>query len=130
MVRMRKRFYGLLAILVMGWPFLTLDAAPKESTGRLLVFTTDFCPYCKEFKQTVGVSYAKTKLGKRFPMEVVDNFSPSKEWEELSWEIRFFPTFLVLDEKGKIQGQFRGYRGEEFFWSELETITAQMSARH
>ncbi|MBF0126656.1 MAG: hypothetical protein HQM02_05530 [Magnetococcales bacterium] len=94
--------------------------------GRLLFFSTPYCPYCKDFLEHVAPHYQKTQLGKRFPMTAVDNFSPPKEWESLAWQIRFYPTFLVLDHQGKTRGQFRGYRGEEAFWGELEGIVARM----
>ncbi|MBF0179217.1 MAG: hypothetical protein HQM03_04210 [Magnetococcales bacterium] len=123
-----KRFLGGLVLTwcVMAW------AAPvlADSGGRLVVFTTDYCPYCKDFMEHVAPAYPKTSLGKRFPMTMVDNFSPPKEWEEMAWQIRFYPTFLVVDRQGKTRGQFRGYRGEEFFWSELEGIASRVPDSH
>ncbi|MBF0261296.1 MAG: thioredoxin family protein [Magnetococcales bacterium] len=114
--------------LVMGISLLVVSPASvmaevnDGALGRLIVFTTEYCPYCQEFMRTVGPVYAKTEVGRRYPMEMVDNFSPSKEWETRVWEIRFYPTFLLLDGQGRELGRFRGYRGEEPFWSELETI--------
>ncbi len=123
MLRNRLCLVLILALLI---PSLVLSVASAESRGRLIVFTTDFCTFCKDFMQTVGVVYPKTEIGKRFPMVVVNQFATPKEWEDLAWEIRFFPTFLIMDQQNKIMGRFRGYRGEEFFWSDLETIAAQM----
>ncbi|MBF0212361.1 MAG: thioredoxin family protein [Magnetococcales bacterium] len=108
-----------------GW----LHAAERpEAAGRLIVFVADYCPYCKEFLKVVAPVYPKTDLGGRFPLEVVDHFSPSREWESLAWEIRFYPTFLVMDGQGRELGRFRGYRGEEPFWSEMERIAVRRVA--
>ncbi|MBF0272230.1 MAG: thioredoxin family protein [Magnetococcales bacterium] len=113
----------------MSWAASVLADEPKPKpepvSGRLVVFTSDYCPYCKAFMQTVAPVYPRTGLGHRFPMEVVEQFSPSREWENLSWEIRFYPTFLLVDRQGRELGRFRGYRGEEPFWGELEKIAAR-----
>ncbi|MBF0627774.1 MAG: thioredoxin family protein [Magnetococcales bacterium] len=122
MVIQQWRFFMLALLLILTW------SRGAESAGRLIVFTTDYCPYCKEFMQTVAPTYPKTDLGKRYPLVVVDNFAPAKEWEALSWEIRFYPTFLVMDVQGRELGRFRGYRGEEPFWSELERIVSRNRA--
>ncbi|MEO5333389.1 MAG: hypothetical protein H7839_15355 [Magnetococcus sp. YQC-5] len=120
-----KRFY-LLVFVAIFWILSAPAAANEQVKGRLLVFITDYCPYCKGFMDTIMPVYPKTQTGKHFPITVIDNFSPPKEWESLAWEIRFYPTFLVLDQRGKKIGQFRGYRGEEFFWSEFEAIIARI----
>ncbi|GAB0056912.1 hypothetical protein SIID45300_01227 [Candidatus Magnetaquicoccaceae bacterium FCR-1] len=116
-----------ISLLVMGMALFVISPSRVSAetpgvSGRLIVFTTEFCSYCQEFMRTVGPVYAKTEVGRRYPMERVDNFSPPKEWEARVWEIRFYPTFLLLDGQGRELGRFRGYRGEESFWSELETI--------
>ncbi|MBF0440093.1 MAG: transcriptional regulator [Magnetococcales bacterium] len=125
---MRKRFLIVLVLVLLAWPFWFSESARAASSGSLIVFTTEYCPYCKDFMSNVAPSYPKTELGKRFPMVVVDNFSPPKEWEKRAWEIRFYPTFLVLDKHGRERGVFRGYRGEEFFWGELEGVIGRMMA--
>ncbi|MBF0127523.1 MAG: hypothetical protein HQM02_09980 [Magnetococcales bacterium] len=118
-----RRLLGWLTVLlVLSWT----ETARAESSGRLVVFTTEYCTYCKEFMENVAPHYSKTRLGRRFPMTQVDNFSPPGEWEDKAWQIRFYPTFLVLDQAGRSLGEFRGYRGEEPFWGELEGIVARI----
>jgi thioredoxin-related protein len=106
----------LLSILIFS------PAVQAQATGRLIVFTTEYCPYCKAFMQEVGSVYPKTAIGKIFPLTEVDNHAPPKEFEDLAWKIRFYPTILILDENGRELARFRGYQGEEFFWGEMESL--------
>ncbi|MEO5347383.1 MAG: thioredoxin family protein [Magnetococcus sp. YQC-9] len=131
-MKIRSRWTTLFVVcVVLLWTHAIAWAGVEahRASGRLIVFTTEYCSYCQEFMHTVGPVYAKTELGKRFPMEMVDNFAPPKEWEARVWEIRFYPTFLVLDGQNRELGRFRGYRGEEPFWSELETIASRDKVR-
>ncbi|MBF0455611.1 MAG: thioredoxin fold domain-containing protein [Magnetococcales bacterium] len=116
---MKKR--GRLTLLLLSL-LLFSNTAQAETIGRLIVFTSAYCPYCEAFMRDVGGVYGKTTVGKHFPMTQVDSHDPPKAFEELSWTIRFFPTFLVLDKEGKRLALFRGYRGEEFFWGDMERL--------
>ncbi|MBF0614141.1 MAG: thioredoxin family protein [Magnetococcales bacterium] len=119
----RHRLLLLVILLALIWTGGLLAAPDRRGVeGQLVVFVTDFCPYCKDFMQTVAPVYPKTDLGQKFPLVVVDNFAPPKEWEAKVWEVRFYPTFLLMDRQGRELGRFRGYRGEEPFWSELERM--------
>ncbi len=111
----------------MIWIFVLIFSLPVNAggSGRLIVFTTEYCPYCKAFMQDVGSIYPKTAIGRMFPMTEVDNFDPPAEFEDLAWQIRFYPTMLLLDDGGAELTRIRGYRGEESFWGVMESVLAQ-----
>ena len=106
---------GILLLCI----FTFSQPVQAQVKGRLIVFTTEYCPYCKAFMQEVGEVYDKTRIGGLFPMTEVDNHAPPAEFSELVWQVRFYPTLMFLDEKGEELARYRGYRGEEFFWGEM-----------
>ncbi|MBF0136267.1 MAG: thioredoxin fold domain-containing protein [Magnetococcus sp. DMHC-1] len=117
-----KLFILLLALLTAR----DIPALETEIIGRVVVFVNDGCPYCRTFEQEVGQAYPKTALGQRFPMVKVDTFDPPKEYATLAKEVCFTPTILVLDRQGVEQARFRGYRGNEFFWADMEAVAQKM----
>ena len=111
------------------WLLSATTAMAEPPLGRLLVVTSPYCPYCQAFKDEVGAAYPRTEVGRLLPLTEVSNFDPPEGFEALAREIRFVPTFLVLDREGREQARLRGYRGDEFFWSDLEPVVAQMRTR-
>jgi thiol-disulfide isomerase/thioredoxin len=114
---------GILLLCI----FTFSQPVQAQVKGRLIVFTTEYCPYCKAFMQEVGEVYDKTRIGGLFPMTEVDNHAPPLEFEDLSWQIRYYPTAVVIDQSGRELARFRGYRGEEFFWGEMESLLKKMA---
>lgn len=115
-----------MALVVLLLFLFPMPAVGGELLGHLLVFTSEYCPYCKEFMKVVAPFYPKTAIGRQLPLTEVDNFDAPEEFEALAWEIRFVPTFLIMDRSGKELARFYGYRGEEFFWGELESVLNQL----
>ncbi|MBF0107751.1 MAG: transcriptional regulator [Magnetococcales bacterium] len=113
-------FMKIFLILLFFFSLPPLALAGEPSSGRLIVVVTQGCPYCQQFKETIGRFYHKTAIGRRFPLVEVDQFNPPAEFEDLAWEIKFLPTFIVYNRNGKEIARFRGYRGEEPFWVDLE----------
>ncbi|MBF0414855.1 MAG: hypothetical protein HQL78_03640 [Magnetococcales bacterium] len=113
------KWLGLVcAMLVFAFP-----AFPGElPSGRLLFVTREGCPYCRAFKESVGQFYHKTQIGKQFPLTEVDRDAPAAEFMDLVWEVTFFPTFVVYGRDGKEIARFRGYRGDEAFWADMEKV--------
>ncbi|MBF0448059.1 MAG: thioredoxin family protein [Magnetococcales bacterium] len=124
--KIKKTLNSALLLLVV---LLFSSLAQAQSKGRLIVFTTEYCPYCRAFMTEVGALYGKTEIGRVFPLLEVDNHNPPKEFESLSWQIRFFPTFVVMDQANTELARFRGYRGEEFFWMDMEELVNKVSDR-
>lgn len=112
---MKKIWLSLCLLL-----FCRSASAEELSSGRLIFVTTQACPYCREFRETVGKFYHKTSIGKRFPLTEIDKDAPPSDFEDKVWEILFVPTFLIYNQDGIKIAQFKGYRGDEAFWSDLE----------
>ncbi|MBF0421707.1 MAG: hypothetical protein HQL73_01805 [Magnetococcales bacterium] len=117
---MTMKIYGIFFFVTL---YSGLAYSEELVSGRLFMVTSQVCPYCREFKETVGRFYHKTSIGKRFPLTEIDSDNPPDEFLNLLWEIRFYPTFLVYNRDGRELARFRGYRGEEAFWGELDKAT-------
>ncbi|MBF0153610.1 MAG: thioredoxin family protein [Magnetococcales bacterium] len=98
----------------------------REILGRVVIFVNDGCPYCQSFEREVVRAYPKTDIGRQFPMVKVDTFDPPREYATLAKEMCFTPTILVLDSQGVERARFRGYRGNEFFWADMEAVAHKL----
>ncbi|MBF0307931.1 MAG: hypothetical protein HQL56_00185 [Magnetococcales bacterium] len=108
---------GLLAF--MGSP-----GAAESPYGQLVVFENPGCGTCLLFEKEIGKAYPRTELGQELPLVRVNTFSVPEEWTPLAQTVCFTPTFLILDREGQVRGRWIGYRGDEFFWSNLEKEVA------
>lgn len=131
---MSSRFHKLLLLLVVPW-FMALNAAAGDAPavlpiiGRLLVFVNGSCTYCRQFNTEVASFYGKTRIGKRLPLSEVNIDLPDEPYERLAKGVRFIPTFVILDKRGEEQARFRGYRTEESFWADLESVFHRLECR-
>ncbi|HAT49302.1 MAG TPA: hypothetical protein DCS88_03070 [Alphaproteobacteria bacterium] len=116
LVTTMKKFWLFLYLLLC----CRTASAEELVSGRLIMVSTQACPYCREFRETVGKFYHKTAVGQRFPLTEIDKDAPPSDFEDKVWEILFVPTFLVYTQDGKEIARFQGYRGDEPFWNELE----------
>ncbi|MBF0368330.1 MAG: thioredoxin family protein [Magnetococcales bacterium] len=123
---MKKILLLLIILLLPAQAPAEPTALAAEPMGKLLVFTSEVCIYCKAFMRDVGSVYSRTDAGRALPLTEVDTYDPPENLEDLAWEMRFVPTFLIVDRKGVEMARFRGYRGEESFWGELERVLVQM----
>ena len=85
---------------------------------ELLMMEQKACPWCKRWKEEIGIVYPKTDEGKQAALRLVDIHD---EWpEDLNKNLwtRFTPTFILVD-KGIEIDRLYGYQGEEAFWFQL-----------
>ena len=106
----------LVSAMMFGlWASVNHGAA---SAATLIMFEQDYCEWCDQWHEDIGVVYHKTTEGKRAALRRVDIHSPiPKDIEHIKVE-RFTPTFVLIDD-GKEIGRIRGYPGEDFFWGLL-----------
>lgn len=90
--------------------------------AELLMFESPVCEWCEAWNEDVGVIYAKTEEGRRFPLRRLDIHGALPQEVELVKKVRYTPTF-VLVLKGKEVGRIDGYPGEANFWGLLKQIT-------
>lgn len=121
-----------------GGPLPATASAPAENQGRatpwthglrLVVFTEEGCPWCKRFHEEVGRIYPNTEEGKAAPLWEVDIHAPRPAELRHVGEVIYTPTFVLIDERGKIVGRIEGYPGFDFFWLRLDELLKKVRAR-
>lgn len=119
-----KRRHGLRAML-FGVIALTIQTT-KVQAAELVMFESDFCEWCDAWHAEIGPIYPKTAEGKRAPLRMVDIHDP-RPTDLVDVEgVRFTPTFVLLDDRGREVGRINGYPGEDFFWGLLSALIAKL----
>ena len=124
---MKARTSILLALV--GLALMSQSVQATESLGRLVVFTSQVCGFCRDFQREIGAIYPRTDLARQFPMEIVDKDHPPDSMRQWVKQIHFTPTLIVLDRQGKEQTSILGYRGEESFWASMEEMSRRMASK-
>jgi thioredoxin-related protein len=88
---------------------------------ELIMFRRVGCPWCAAWDREIGPIYAKTELGRRIALRLIDLDQRDAMKFKLESPVRFTPTFVLLDEDREI-GRIEGYPGEDFFWVRLERL--------
>ena len=88
---------------------------------ELIMFRRVGCPWCAAWDREIGPIYAKTELGQRIAIRLIDLDQRDAMKFKLESPVRFTPTFVLLDEDREI-GRIEGYPGEDFFWVRLERL--------
>lgn len=102
--------------------------SPPSAMGRMVVFVSPYCDTCRKFEAEVADRYSKTDIGQRLPMVLVDTFDPPADFAERARYVAFTPCMVVENPDGKEVARIRGYRGDEFFWGELDSIVRKLDA--
>jgi len=98
----------------------SLAAAPAHA-AELVMFDTDGCYHCLEWKRQVGRYYHKTIEGSAAPLTVLDIRGPRPAHLHNLRTPVAAPTF-VLVENGRELGRIVGYDGEQRFWQMVEAL--------
>jgi protein-disulfide isomerase len=106
-------FYAICCLSV---PMTSLKAA------ELIMFESDYCEWCEAWHEEIGPIYPKTAEGRRAPLRVVDIHDRRPRDLEAIDGVRFTPTFVMLDDRGREVGRINGYPGEDFFWGLLADL--------
>lgn len=93
------------------------------------MFRRDGCPWCHAWDREIGPVYAKTPIGRRVPVRMVD-LDGLRPFEGLTLvsPVRFTPTFVLMAENREI-ARLEGYPGEDFFWGMLEELILRLPSR-
>ena len=102
-----------LAFVVM-LNFAALPHIAIAST-RLVMVTSDHCPFCQAWERDVGVLYDKSPYAPSLPLTRVDIGSAMPEGVALQSPVLGTPTFLIIQNGQEIDRQ-RGYDDQEMFW--------------
>ena len=96
---------------------LTLSTLPCIATAgnRLVMVTSDYCPFCQAWERDVGVVYDKSPYAPSLPLTRVEMGSAMPEGVSLRAPVVGTPTFLIIQDGREIDRQ-RGYDDAEMFW--------------
>jgi hypothetical protein len=102
-------------------------AVPAAEAAELVMFRRVGCPWCAAWDREIGPIYAKTDLGRRAPLRMVQLDQGGDPALRIRAPILYTPTF-VLAEGGQEVGRIEGYPGEAFFWGLLEQLLERLPA--
>ena len=118
-------FASSFKILVLGvvLNFAALSDIAIAST-RLVMVTSDYCPFCQAWERDIGVLYEKSPYAPSLPLTRVDIGSAMPEGVTLQSPVLGTPTFLIIQNGQEIDRQ-RGYDNAEMFWWWLSDYAAE-----
>ena len=94
------------------------------ASTRLVMVTSDHCPFCQAWERDVGVLYDKSPYAPSLPLKRVDIGSAMPEGVTLQSPVLGTPTFLIIHNGQEIDRQ-RGYDNAEMFWWWLSNHVAE-----
>ena len=103
--------------------FASLSHIAIAST-RLVMVTSDHCPFCQAWERDIGVLYEKSPYAPSLPLKRVDIGSAMPEGVTLQSPVLGTPTFLIIYNGQEIDRQ-RGYDNAEMFWWWLSEHAAE-----
>ncbi len=87
-----------------------------EAAARLIMVTSEHCPYCQAWERDVGAVYDKSSYAAKLPLSRVGIGSKMPQNVAIKKPIVGTPTFLIILNGEEIDRQ-RGYvDAEMFFW--------------
>ena len=118
-------FASPFRILALGFVlnFAALSHIAIAST-RLVMVTSDHCPFCQAWERDIGVLYEKSPYAPSLPLTRVDVGSAMPEGVALQSPVLGTPTFLIIHNGQEIDRQ-RGYDNAEMFWWWLSDHAAE-----
>ncbi len=82
---------------------------------RLIMVTSDYCPFCRAWERDVGTVYDKSPYAADLPLTRIEIGAAIPDDMALAAPILGTPTFIVLRDGREIDRQ-RGYDDAEMFW--------------
>ena len=82
---------------------------------RLVMVTSDHCPFCRAWERDVGVIYDRSPYAPNMPLTRVEIGAPLPDDIVLAGPVIGTPTFLIVSDGREIDRQ-RGYDDAEMFW--------------
>ena len=105
---------------------LTFAASPQTAVAdiRLIMVTSDHCPYCRAWELDIGTVYDKSSYAKTLPLTRVEIGSKMPGGLTLQKPVVGTPTFLIIH-NGREINRRNGYFDAEMFWWWLSEYAAE-----
>lgn len=104
--------------------FLAVLPQVAVADTRLIMVTSDHCPFCRAWERDVGTVYSKSPYAPNLPLTRIAMGHGLPENVVLQAPIVGTPTFIVLRDGREIDRQ-RGYEDAEMFWWWLSDHAAE-----
>jgi thioredoxin-related protein len=95
--------------------FFTAIIHNAAADARLIMVTSEYCPYCQAWERDVGAVFNKSPYAAKLPLTRVEIGSKMPKNVVLKKPIIGTPTFLIIRNGREIDRQ-RGYVDEEIFY--------------
>ena len=102
----------------------TATTQTAAADSRLIMVTSDQCPYCQAWELDVGSVYDKSSYATTLPLTRVEIGSKMPRGVALQKPVVGTPTFLIIHNGREINRQ-NGYSGGEMFWWWLSEYAAE-----
>ncbi len=89
-----------------------------ESNSELVMFDDEYCSWCRQWEEDIGVIYHVTPEHCQAPLKKIEMGDALPDSISLKEPVVYTPTFVFFVH-GKEVDRIVGYPGEEFFWSML-----------
>ena len=103
--------------------------ATEDARWRLLLFDDENCAYCVRWDAEVGAVYPRTREGRLARLVRVPLAQGVPDDVRVERAVRFTPTFVLLDPRGRERGRITGYLDEEQFWGLLGVLLEREGLR-
>lgn len=87
---------------------------------RLIMVTSDHCPFCRAWERDVGKVYDKSPYAPDLPLTRIQMGATMPDGIVLDTPVVGTPTFVILRDGAEIDRQL-GYENAEMFWWWLST---------
>lgn len=101
-----------LSLLLAAVLLIPLQAVAET---RLIMVTSDHCPFCRAWERDVGAIYDRSPYAPNMPLTRVEMGAPLPDDIVLTGPVMGTPTFLIVNDGREIDRQ-RGYDDAEMFW--------------
>ena len=88
----------------------------EAAAARLIMVTSEHCPYCQAWERDVGVAYDKSPYAAKLPLTRVGIGSEMPENVAIKKPIVGTPTFLIILNGQEVDRQRGCVDAEMFFW--------------
>lgn len=90
---------------------LSLDMAKKENKKILLVFTADYCSWCKKLKEVLGKQDVLKELD-QYIVCYVDVKNAKNKDLKIKHKIKSLPTCVILNNEEEVLKKDTGFKDE------------------
>lgn len=95
--------------------FMAISQA-AAAEARLIMVTSEYCPYCQAWERDVGVVYDKSPYATKLPLSRVKIGSKMPDNVAIEKPVIGTPTFLIIRNGREIDRQNGYINAEMFFW--------------